>query len=48
MSGGEHKKARVSELEGQQQASARAMFLLSGGKAAGCEERDEEGVREGG
>lgn len=30
MSGEEHKKGRVSELEGQQQASGRAMFLLSG------------------
>lgn len=29
-SGGEHKKGRVSELEGQQRASGRAMFLLSG------------------
>lgn len=46
-SGGEHKKGRVSELEGQQQASGRAMFLLSGpqregGRKAGKEYEEEE------
>lgn len=35
MSGEEHKKGRASELEGQQQASGRAMFLLSGPQRGG-------------
>lgn len=56
MSGEEHKKGRVSELEGQQRASGRAMFLLSGPlregakREAGNEEGRErgEGGREGG
>lgn len=39
MSGEEHKKGRVSELEGQQRASGRAMFLLS--------EPQREGAKEG-
>lgn len=42
MSGEEHKKGRVSELEGQQQASGRAMFLLSGPQREG----EKEGKRE--
>lgn len=32
-----HKKGRASELEGQQRASGRAMFLLSGPQREGAE-----------
>ena len=39
MSGEEHKKGRASELEGQQQASGRAMFLLSEPPEGGSERR---------
>lgn len=46
MSGEEHKKGRVSELEGQQRASGRAMFLLSGPQREGAKEGSKE--REGG
>lgn len=45
MSGEEHKKGRVSELEGQQQASGRAMFLLSGPQREGGK-GGKQGVRE--
>lgn len=38
MSEEEYKKGRVSELEGQQQASGRAMFLLSGPQREGGSE----------
>lgn len=38
-----HKKGRASELEGQQRASGRAMFLLSGPQREGAE---TEGGRE--
>lgn len=43
MSGEEHKKGRVSELEGQQRASGRAMFLLSGPQREGAKEGEREG-----
>lgn len=46
MSGEEHKKGRVSELEGQQRASGRAMFLLSGPQREGAKEGEREGGRE--
>lgn len=42
MSGEEHKKGRVSELEGQQRASGRAMFLLSGPQREGAKEGERE------
>lgn len=42
MSGEEHKKGRVSELEGQQQASERAMFLLSRPQREGAKEESRE------
>lgn len=42
MSGEEHKKGRVSELEGQQRASGRAMFLLSGPQREGAKEGSRE------
>lgn len=48
MSGEEHKKGRVSELEGQQRASGRAMFLLSGPQREGAKEGSRERGREGG
>ncbi len=46
MSGEEHKKGRVSELEGQQRASGRAMFLLSGPQREGATEGSKERGRE--
>lgn len=47
MSGEEHKKGRVSELEGQQRASGRAMFLLSGALREGAKrEAGNEGGKE--
>lgn len=46
MSGEEHKKGRVSELEGQQRASGRAMFLLSGPQREGAKEGSKERGRE--
>lgn len=46
MAGEEHKKGRVSELEGQQQASGRAMFLLSAPQREGAKEGSEERGRE--
>lgn len=42
MSGEEHKKGRRSELEGQQQASGRAMFLLSRPQREGAKEESRE------
>lgn len=42
MSGEEHKKGRVSELEGQRRASGRAMFLLSGPQREGAKEGSKE------
>lgn len=47
MSEEEHKKGRVSELEGQQRASGRAMFLLSGPQREGAKSGSREGGREG-
>lgn len=48
MSGEEHKKGRVSELEGQQRASGRAMFLLSGPLREGAKEGGNARGAEGG
>lgn len=42
MSGEAHKKGRVSELEGQQQASGRAVFLLSRPQREGAKEGKQE------
>lgn len=46
MSGEEHKKGRVSELEGQQRASGRAMFLLSGPQREGAKEGSKKRGKE--
>lgn len=44
MSGEEHKKGRASELEGQQQAFGRAMFLLSEPQREGVKKEQREGA----